>query len=771
MANFYKEAKVDSVSQIKLLYIELRTWLQMVADGYINIDNVDTSKLMAVALSLATEENNRLNKPTGQYADAKQAKFDMFERNSENPTVISQLKRMLAEVMNGNPDSFDNRKGSIFAIINNAKNSSTAGIRTYDLSNEIRENVAWFAPKEPIVRLAGSDASTNELAKALTWLQENNKNVVCKFRMDQNGQDKWLIDGGVNGLRILLGRRGREFTRMDENGNRVIDEKGGRVGVLQLCGITPMSMDLVKGRSTEYAIALSPADGHKFAEAISDPNSKLRQYVMLTSVQEAKESATETNLQLDDSADTNSANNSLDAQISKGHANMGNMGDTGESIHKEIMDKFVGSMARVMSTVRDYVAVADKTPILTKVPMPKVSLNNEDLLVQSVSELSSFFIEFAKQGGKGIELSRRTCHYAGSDYPIVTVDEFKIGRLIRQLKRLNGLAFNRSLADVVVNTAQKMGSFFTNIEPKLKKVFDSVTFSDDATDAVTTSEEAQARNALRKEYDDFMQTIPNGGKIRLIDMMSALDTAYEADISTFDNTDEEHASKRMTQPVHDLFEKYITFVYALNQGSATKEEFEQIKPVVKSLASVFVEYINNLSRWKTLSQTPVELDGKKGATTIGKMIEAFQNGSYFIDDPTLRRKVFEAVKLVSQKLNVYGTQMTDQDWATIAQVAVKEEEKDKEKEAAQPEVPPTEDAPETSAESDESDASTESDESDDLFTIDDDDEPMIDLDGGSNETATPSEPSDPADDMVLRDDADDDDDDDDDDGAIGHLTR
>ena len=762
MANFYKEAKVDSVSQIKLLYVELRTWLQMVADGYIDINNVDTSKLMAVALSLATEENNRLNKPTGQYADAKRVKFDMFERNSENPTVVSQLKRMLADVMNGRPESFDTRKGSIFAIINNAKNASTAGIRTYDFSNEIKGDVAWFAPMEPIARLAGSDASTNELAKALTWLQENNKNVVCKFRMNQNGQDEWLIDGGVNGLRVLLGRRGKEFTRMDETGNRVIDEKGGRAGILQLCGITPKSMDLVKGKSTEYAIALSPAEGLKFADAISNPNSELRtKYVMLTNVQVAKESATETNIQTDDTADTNSLNNSLDAQIARNHANLGNMGDTGESVHKVIMDKFVGSIKRVMSAVRDYVFVAEKAPMLAKIPMPKVSLNNDDLLVQSVSALSSFLREFAYQGGKGIKLSQRTCHYGGSDYPIVTVDEFKIGQLMNRLSRINGLAFNRSLATAVVNTAKTLGSFFTNIESKLKKVFDSVKFSDEETDAVSTSEEAQALNALKKEYYEFMQTIPNGGTVRLIDMMSALDTAYEADISTFDNTDEEHASNRMTQPVHDLYEKYSTFVYALNQGSATKEEFEQIKLVVKSLASVFVAYINNLSRWKELSQTPVELDGKNGATTIGKMIEAFQHGTYFIDDPTLRRKVYDAVKVVSQKLNVYGTQMTDQDWATIAQVAVKEEKT--ENEAAQPAVPPTADATETPA---------ESEESDDLFTIDDDDEPMIDLDGGSNETATPSEPSepsDPSDDMVLRDD--DDDDDDDDDGAIGHLTR
>jgi hypothetical protein len=771
MANFYKEAKVDSVSQIKLLYIELRTWLQMVADGYIDSNNVDTSKLMAVALSLATEENHRLNKPIGQYADAKQAKFDMFERNSENPTVISQLKRMLADVMNGHPESFDTRKGSIFAIINNAKNSSTAGIRTYDFSNEIKENVAWFAPKEPIARLAGSDASTAELAKALTWLQENNKNVVCKFRMDQSGQNEWIIDGGVNGLRILLGKRGREFTRIDENGNRVIDEKGGRAGILQLCGITPKSMDLVKGRSTEYAIALSPAEGLKFAEAISDPGSKLRKYVMLTSVQEAKESATQTSLQLDDSADTNSVNNSLDEQIAKGHANMGNMGDTGESIHKEIMDKFVNSIKNVMSAVRAYVAVADKTPILVNVPMPQVSLNNEDLLVQSVSSLSSFLLEFAYQGGKGIKLSQRTCHYGGSDYPIVTVDEFKIGQLISKLSRINGLAFNRSLADVVDNTAKKLGSFFTNIERKLKKVFDSVTFSDEETDAVSTSEEAKARNALKKEYYEFMQTIPTGGKVRLIDMMSAMDTAYETDISADENAENEHnfkhIFKRMTQPVRDLYEKFNTLDYALSQGSATKEDFEQIKPVVMSLASVFMEYLNNHIRWKELSQTPVKLDGQESVTTIGKLVNELDKGNEYNIDPTLLPKVVDAFDVISQKLNVYGTQMTDQDWAIIANVAVKKKDKakenEKEPEAEQPEAPPTADAPDTPA---------ESDESDDLFTIDDDDEPMIDLDGGSNETATPSEPSeqsDPADDMVLRDD--DDDDDDDDDGAIGHLTR
>lgn len=765
MANFYKEAKVDSVSQIKLLYIELRTWLQMVANKSINIDNVDTDELMRAVKLIAIEENNRINKPTGgKYADVKQARHDQFNRNYADPEVMSQLKRMLANVMNGYPESFDNRNGSIFAIINGAKNASTAGLRTYDISTEIKGDVAWFAPKAPIVQQAGPDASTSDLAKALTKLQENQKNVVCNFRMDQNGQNEWLIDGGLNGLTALLGKPGKEFTRKDENGNRVIDEKGGSPGILRLCGITPMSRTLVKGRSTEYAIALSPAEGYKFAEAISDSNSKLRQYVMLTNVQEAKDIATETNLQLDDSADTNSANNSLDAQLSKNHANLGNMGDTGESIHKEIMDKFVGSMGRVMSAVRAYVAVADKTPILTEVPMPQVSLDNEDLLVQSVSALSSFFIKFAKQNGKGIDLSRRTCHYGGIDYPIVTVDEFKIGKLVSQLKLIKGLAFNKYLEDVVVKTANALGSFFTNIEPKLKNIFDSVTFSDEEIDEVTTSEEAQAREALLKEYDDFMKNIPKGlpkGKqYNLLYIMSVMDTAYDADLSTFDNTDEEHASKRMTQPVHNLYEKYSAFVYALNQGSATKEDLEQIKPVITSLASVFVAYVNNLIRWGELSQTPVELNGKKGTTTIGKMIEAFQHGTNFIDDPILRRKVFEAFKVVSQKLNVYGTQMTDQDWATIAQVAVKEEEKDKEKEAAQQEAPPTEDAPDTPA---------ESDESEDLFTIDDADEPIIDMDGGSNETATPSEPSDPADDMVLRDD--DDDDDDDDDGAIGHLMR
>ena len=663
--------------------------------------------------------------------------------------------------MNGYPESYDNRNGSIFAIINGAKNASTAGIRTYDISTEIKGDVAWFAPKAPIVQQTGPDASTSDIAKALTWLQENDKNVVCNFRMNQTGQNVWLIDGGINGLNILLGQRGKEFTRKDENGNRVIDKKGGRVGVLQLCGITPMSMNLVKGKSTKYAIALNPAEGKKFAEAISDPDSKLRQYVILTNVQVAKESATETHLQLDDSADTNSANNSIDAQLSRGHANMGNMGDTGESIHKEIMEHFVRSIDNVMKAVDAYVTAANKTKLLTDVPKPQVFLDNEDLLVQSVSALSSFFIKFAKQNGKGIDLPRRTCHYGGIDYPIVTVDEFKTGKLVSRLKLINGLAFNKYLEDVVVKTANALGSFFTNIEPKLKNVFDSVTFSDKETDEVTTSEEAQARNALMEEYDDFMKIIPKGmpkGKqYNLLNIMSVMDTAYDADLSTFDNTDEEHASKRMTQPVHDLYEKYSAFVYALNQGSATKEDLEQIKPVITSLASVFVAYVNNLIRWGELSQTPVELNGKKGTTTIGKMIEAFQHGTNFIDDPILRRKVFEAFKVVSQKLNVYGTQMTDQDWATIAQVAVNEEEKDKEKETVQPEVSPTEDTPETPA---------ESDESEDLFTIDDDDEPMIDMDGGSNETATPSELSDPAADMVLRDD-----DDDDDDGAIGHLMR
>ena len=378
--------------------------------------------------------------------------------------------------------------------------------------------------------------------------------------------------------------------------------------------------------------------------------------------------------------------------------------------------------------------------------------------------MSSFFYKFAKQDGKGIDLPRRTCHYGGIDYPIVTVDEFTTGKLVSKLKLINGLAFHKYLEDVVVKTAKALVSFFTNIEPKLKNVFDSVTFSDKETDEVTTSEEAQVRNALMEKYDDFMKIIPNGmpkGKqYNLLNIMSVLDTAYEADLSTFDNTDEEHASKRMTQPVHDLYEKYSAFDYALSQGSATEKEFEQIKPVITSLASVFVAYVNNLIRWGKLSQTPVELNGEKGTTTIGKMIEAFQHGTNFIDDPILRRKVFEAFKVVSQKLKVYGTQMTDQDWNTIAQVAVKEEDKNKEKEAAQQEVPPTEDAPETPA---------ESDESEDLFTIDDNDEPMIDMDGGSNETATPSELSDPAADMVLRDD--DDDDDDDDEGAIGHLMR
>ena len=154
-------------------------------------------------------------------------------------------------------------------------------------------------------------------------------------------------------------------------------------------------------------------------------------------------------------------------------------------------------------------------------------------------------------------------------------------------------------------------------------------------------------------------------------------------------------------------------------------------------------------------------------TTIGKLVNEVDKGTEYNIDPTLLPKVVDAFDVISQKLNVYGTQMTDQDWAIIAKVAVKKKDKaketEKEQEVAQPEVPPTADAPDTPA---------EPDESEDLFTIDDDDEPMIDLDGGSNETATPSEPSDPSDpsdDMVLRDD--DDDDDDDDDGAIGHLTR
>ena len=96
---------------------------------------------------------------------------------------------------------------------------------------------------------------------------------------------------------------------------------------------------------------------------------------------------------------------------------------------------------------------------------------------------------------------------------------------------------------------------------------------------MSTSEEAKARNALKKEYSEFMQTIPTGGKVRLIDMMSALDTAYETDISADENAENEHnfkhIFKRMTQPVRDLYEKFNTLDYTLSQGSATKEEFEQ----------------------------------------------------------------------------------------------------------------------------------------------------------------------------------------------------